>query len=55
MSVPQEKIRVRRAAAPKFFLSCNCAFLLAFCPLHEVFVGSDDVGDGGDMALMKKT
>jgi hypothetical protein len=28
--------------------------LLAFCRLHEVFVGSDDVGDGGDVALTKK-
>jgi hypothetical protein len=56
MSVRQEKIRARcAAAAPKFFLSCNCACLLAFCLLHEVFVGSDDVGDGGDVALMKKT
>jgi hypothetical protein len=55
MSVRQQKIRVRGAAGPKFFLSCNCACLLAFCRLHEVFVGSDDVGDGGDVALMKKT
>jgi hypothetical protein len=53
--VRQEKIRVRGVAAPKFFLSCNCACLLAFCRLHEAFVGSDDVGDGGDVALMKKT